>query len=297
MEFKFKKATKEQSFGRWATFGPPGSGKTYTSLIFATCLAKLRNSRVAYIDSEHGSASKYADIFDFDVINLDSFSPIIYVQAINAAENTGYRVIVIDSLSHAWNGKDGALEMVDRIAGSGNKFSAWRTVTPQHNDLVESMLRVNADLFVTMRSKVEYVVEKDDRGKAVPRKVGLAPIQREGLEYEFDVVADMDTDNILHISKTRCPTLTGQHILKPADDVIDIFSQWLTSGEKPRERITKSQLAEFAKQLSMEPVEIGEALNARKMMFDEFRVEEMKQAIIDFARSRQNSIQTVNNVL
>lgn len=230
----FKKATKTSARLRLALLGPAGSGKTYSALAIAAGLGQ----RIAVIDTEHGSASKYADRFGFDVLELTAFAPRTYVEALAAAEAEGYDVIVVDSLSHAWMGKDGALEQVDRKAsgGKGNSFDAWRSVTPQHNALVEAMLRCRAHLLVTMRVKTDYIVEEDSRGKKVPRKVGLAPVQRDGLEYEFDVVLDVSPDHVATVSKTRCPDLTDQAFDRPGADLARILKAWLSDGPAPSPR-------------------------------------------------------------
>lgn len=229
--FKFEKATKRQSRLRLALIGTSGSGKTYSALNIAQHLGK-----VAVIDTERGSASKYADLFPFDVLELDTFSPLTYAEAIQSAEAAGYTVIVIDSLSHAWMGKEGALEQVDKSAKrsqSGNSFAAWRDVTPMHNALVDAMLQSKCHIIATMRAKSEYVLEANEKGKMTPRKIGLAPIQRDGLEYEFDVVADMDMDNNMIVSKTRCPNIAGAVIHKPGKDVAEILTAWLSDGTAP----------------------------------------------------------------
>lgn len=228
----FAKATKAKSRLRLALFGPTGSGKTYTALRIAEPIALARGGRIAVIDSEAGSASKYGDIFDFDTLTLDSFSPLTYVDAIHAAEDAGYAVIIIDSLSHAWMGKDGALEQVDRFAArsqSGNKFTAWRDVTPMHNEMIEAMLRCSADLIATMRVKMEYVMEEVN-GKKVPRKIGLQPVQRDGMEYEFDIVADLDVDHVLTVSKSRCSALDGKVFRNPGPDFAKPAYEWISSG-------------------------------------------------------------------
>jgi hypothetical protein len=230
----FKRASKTQLKLRMALIGPAGSGKTYTALNIGQHLGE----KVAVVDTEHGSASKYADLFTFDVLELESFHPQMYIDAIAAAEQAGYEVLIIDSLSHAWIGKDGALELVDKAAKrsrSGNSFAAWRDVTPLHNNLVEAMLAARLHLIVTMRSKMEYVQEKDEKGRTQIRKVGLQPVQRDGLEYEFDVVADLDTDNNLIIGKTRCPQLTGVVLPRPGRDIADMLNAWLTNGRPPAE--------------------------------------------------------------
>ena len=223
----FQKATKKQARLRLALIGPSGSGKTYTALRTATALGK----RVAVIDSERGSASKYASLFDFDTMDLEHFAPKSYVAAINEAEKAGYDVLVIDSLSHAWMGKGGALEMVDAAAARnrGDKFSGWRDVTPEHNALVDALVRCKCHVVVTMRAKTEYVMEKDERGKTSIKKMGLAPVQRDGVEYEFDVVGDMDNAKLV-VSKTRCPALKDAVINEPGEGFAKTLREWLTDG-------------------------------------------------------------------
>lgn len=228
----FKKATKAAAKLRLAIIGPAGGGKTYTAL----ALAQGLGHRIAVIDTEHGSASKYADKFEFDVLELESFEPKTYVDALAAAVAEGYGVVIIDSLSHAWMGKNGALEQVDRKAaagGRGNSFDAWRSVTPQHNSLVEAMLRCDAHLLVTMRTKTEYVIEEDSRGKKSPRKVGLAPVQRDGLEYEFDVVLDVNADHVATVSKTRCSAIADQAFDRPGLELSRVLKGWLSDGPLP----------------------------------------------------------------
>lgn len=233
MTLQFAKATKHESKARIALIGPSGSGKTYSALRIATALG----GRVAVIDTEHGSASKYADVFDFDTLTPPDFGPLTYVSAIEAAARAGYDVLVIDSLSHAWSGKGGALEQVDAIAKrsrSSNTFAAWRDVTPQHNALVEGLLAAPMHLIVTMRAKTEYALEKDEKThKTEVRKIGLAPIQRDGIEYEFDVVGDIDLDHVLVISKTRCPSLDGAIIPKPGEELATTIREWLSGAPKP----------------------------------------------------------------
>jgi len=228
--YTFTKATKEQIKARIALIGPSGSGKTYTALRLATALG----DRIAVIDTENNSASLYADEFNFDTLALDSVSPQTYVQAIHAAERAGYDVLIIDSLSHAWAGKDGALAMADQAAKKyrGNTFAAWRDVTPHHNALVDALIHCQSHLIVAMRSKTEYIIETE-KGKMVPKKVGMAPIQRQGMEYEFDIVGDLDLDHNLVISKTRCKALDGQVITLPGEELGQTILAWLADGAEP----------------------------------------------------------------
>jgi len=231
MKKTFQKATKLQSYLRLALVGPSGSGKTYSSLRVAQGLG----TKIALIDSERGSASKYAGDFAFDTLQLDaSFSPDEYMEAIQAAVDGQYEVLIIDSLSHAWNDKGGILELHDAVVANdsrGNDFNAWRQVTPKHNELIDTILRAPLHIIVTMRTKTAYVVEPDDRGKMVPKKIGTKPIQREGLEYEFDVVGDLDQSNTLTFTKTRCKALNQAVIHEPnAENLGKILKQWVTDG-------------------------------------------------------------------
>ena len=223
----FKKATKKAAKLRLALVGPSGSGKTYTALVLAKTLAA--GKPVALIDSERGSASKYAgDVADFDVCELESFEPLRYAKTIDEAADAGYPVLVVDSLSHAWTGEGGALDQVDK---RGGKFQAWRDVTPMHRKLVDTILGYPGHVICTMRSKTEYVVEKSKGGKTEVRKVGLAPVMRDGVEYEFDVVGDMDHRHMLTVSKSRCASLADEVIRKPGPEVAERLLAWLEDGE------------------------------------------------------------------
>lgn len=227
----FKKAVKHESKLRLSIAGPSGSGKTYSALAIGTSLG----DRVAVIDTEHGSAEKYADVFTFDVLNLDApFHPDRFIEAIEAAAEGGYDVVVVDSLSHAWNGPGGLLEIVDQAAArmkTKNTFGAWKEATPIHNRMIETIIRTDIHIIATMRSKQEYALQEDSRGRKSVQKLGMAPIQRDGMEYEFDVFAEMTMDNKMIIQKTRCSALAGQVIDKPGVNVALALKMWL-SGEK-----------------------------------------------------------------
>jgi hypothetical protein len=234
----FTKAVKGESKLRLAIAGPSGSGKTYSALAIATALG----GPIAYVDTEHGSASKYADLFDFDVAEMHApYHPDKYVAAIREAAQAGYKVIVLDSLSHAWNGEGGLLELVEDAAKrmkTSNTYAAWKDVTPIQNRLIESIVSADIHLIGTMRSKQDYVQEKNDKGYTVIRKVGMAPVQRDGFEYEFDVFFDMDYDNNAIVSKSRCPALSGQVIAKPGAQVAKILKEWLggtTAQDAPQQ--------------------------------------------------------------
>lgn len=233
-ELTFHKASKRQIKARIAIDGPSGSGKTYTALNAATALAA--GGPIAVIDTERGSASLYSDTFNFDVLELESFSPQTYTEAIHAAERSGYAVIVIDSLSHAWDGEGGALDLADNAARrqkTPNSFTAWKEVTPLHRRMVDAILGSPAHIIATMRSKMEYVQEKDANGKTTIRKIGLAPVQRAGIEYEFTLVGDMDLEHNLIVTKSRCPFLADAVEHKPGVAFFEKFLSWLNEGLVP----------------------------------------------------------------
>ncbi len=238
----FKRAVKAESKLRLAIAGPSGSGKTYTSLAIATALAN--GKPVAVVDTEHGSAAKYADVFAFDVAEMHApFHPDKYIQAIQDAAAGGYAVIVLDSMTHAWAGTGGVLDLVDEAAKrskSGNTYMAWKEGTPVQNKLVEAIVTSGIHVIATVRSKTEYVMQTNSQGKQEPKKVGMAPEQRNGFEYEFDVFLDMDTDNNAIVTKTRCPALTGRVFSKPGRDVANILAEWLR-GEPATQTSTQTK--------------------------------------------------------
>lgn len=235
----FKPATREKSRLRMTIDGPAGSGKTYTALRFAHELVNAYGGKIAFIDTEHGSASKYVGDapdgipWQFDVVELSAFSPEQYTQLIQEAGRNGdYSVLVIDSLSHAWSGVGGALDIKERA--SGNNYTAWRTVTPIHNRMVEAILQSPLHVITTMRSKMDYVQDTNEYGKIVAiRRVGMAPVQRPGTEYEFDVVIDIDYAHVATISKSRCPAIADMKIEKPGPELIRPVIEWLQSGIVP----------------------------------------------------------------
>jgi hypothetical protein len=239
----FRKAERSQSRLRMALVGPSGSGKTYTALRIAQSLG----NKIALIDTERGSAEKYAGddpgSFDFFVCPLeDDFTPSKYVAAIKEAETEGFDVLIVDSLSHAWSGKGGALEMVNAAntrQKSGNTWAAWREVTPAHNALVDAILQSKMHIICTMRTKTEWIID-DSSGKKTPKKIGLAPIQRDGIDYEFDVVGDLDANHNLIIEKTRCAELDNKVFNKPGDDVGSVLKRWLEIGvAEPKPKFSK----------------------------------------------------------
>lgn len=262
----FEKATKTKAKLRMAFTGPAKSGKTYTALVLATALAN--GGRIGLVDTERGSSRKYADIFDFDIIELEEFHPNTYIAAIEVFETAGHAVIILDSLSHEWEGKRGVLELHDdatKTSRSDNSWAAWRRITPLHQGLMDKILRANAHIIATMRSKMAYIQTKDDKGKTEIKKVGLAPVQRQGMEYEFDILAEMRHDHRCVIGDTRCPAVDGASQLKPDGAWFQPIIDWLSDGS---EEPARAKNIEPARELTQEEKDAEiRALNAWTQFF------------------------------
>ena len=224
----FKKATRKGIWMRLAITSPSGGGKTWTALVVADKLAKKFGYKIAVLDTERGSASKYASHFNFDVMELYSYEIQRYMDAISDAEKNGYKILIVDSLTHAWAGEGGLLDkhQAETLKSkSGNSYMAWAKVTPLQNRLIDAMLNFNGHLIATMRTKTDYILDGNK-----PKKVGMAPIQRDGMEYEFDIVGDMDIDHNLIITKTRCHELADMVFKCPGkydNKMTDILIAWV----------------------------------------------------------------------
>jgi hypothetical protein len=222
---KFKKATKEQSKLRMAIFGPSGAGKTFTAL----SIAKGMGGNIALIDTEYGSASKYGNRFDFDTVSLVNPTIDRCIEMINEAK--GYNVLIIDSLSHAWQE---LLQEVDKLAVTKygrNTFSAWSEGTPKQKKLIKALLSFEGHLIVTMRSKTEWTTQTDEKGKSKPVRVGLAPEQGKGIEYEFDLLLELSVEHIGSVLKDRTGKYQDSIIEKPGEAFGAELMQWLSTGE------------------------------------------------------------------
>ena len=203
----FQRAQRTQKKLRIAIDGPSGSGKTYSALLIAKGLASGELERVALVDTEHASASLYSDLGPFSVAEMNPpYSVEKYVKALEAAAAEGFEVVILDSLTHAWSGEGGILDVVDRIAKTrtnGNSFAAWREGSPLQKKLTDALLSCPMHVIATMRTKTEYVIEENERGKKAPRKVGLAPEQRKDFEYDMDLVLDVTREHFATASKDR----------------------------------------------------------------------------------------------
>jgi len=232
MSITFKRATKKSAKLRGGLYGPSGCGKTWTSL----CIAKGLGGKTALIDTEHGSASKYSDIFDFDVCEMKLFNPGELIDALQNIPGV-YSTVIIDSMSAFWQGEGGILQQVDdqgRRSQSGSTFMAWGDASKTLTRINDLIMGAPYHVITTMRSKSEWVVEKNDKGKASPRKIGLAPVWKDGWEYNLDFVMRLDHDNTGVVEKTRIPELANCVFQKPDEELGKQLGRWLGQGiEEP----------------------------------------------------------------
>ena len=250
--FEIHRATKRRAKLRLGMSGPAGSGKTYSALLIAGGLG----GRIGMIDTEHGSGDLYADLLPegYDVLQLTPpYTPARYVEAIHALEDAGVQTIIVDSLTHAWTGEGGSLDRQGKIADkSGNSWQAWRQVTPEHNALVEALLQSKCHIIATMRAKTEYVQEKDERtGRQTVRKIGLAPIMRDGIEYEFTTFLELDLHHMAFAGKDRTRLFDGS-IFKPDMETGRRLLEWLDAGvDAPVKRtVSEEQKVEMRQAIS-----------------------------------------------
>lgn len=225
----FVKAVRKQAKLRLALTGPSGSGKTYSSILLAQGLG----GKVAVIDTEHGSASLYCNLMEFDVLELTApYTPERYIAAIKEAEQAGYDTLIIDSITHEWNGTGGMLQLNEQLATSkykGNTWSAWSESDPRHRKFVDTILQSKMHVLVTMRSKTETSAEKID-GKTKIVQLGMKAEQRDGIIYEFTTVLDLvHGGNFATATKDRTGLFSGDpQVITPATGAA--LRGWLETG-------------------------------------------------------------------
>lgn len=261
MSFELRKAQKQKAKLKLAVVGPSGSGKTYSSLLIASGMTDW--AKIAVIDTENGSADLYDGLGDYNVIQLQSpYTPERYIEAIQAAEKAGMEVIIIDSISHEWDGKGGILEM--HGAMPGNSFANWAKFTPRHNRFIEAILQSTCHVICTMRAKQDTVlVEKN--GKQVPEKVGLKAVTREGVEYEFTLVLDINIKHQTTSSKDRTGLFVAEPEFVVTAETGKKLKDWAEKGIDPN-KPTPEMLEEVQKLLKQKARE-------QKVMLDFYKVD------------------------
>lgn len=247
MTIQIRKAERRKAKLRLGIAAPSGGGKTYGAILLAMGLG----GKIGLIDTENGSGDLYAHLTDYDIISLTAPYEIKkYLDAIKAFEDAGYDNIIIDSLSHAWAGDGGLLDKQGKMTDRGtNSFAAWRTITPEHNALVDAMLKSPCHIIATMRSKQEYVLETNEKGKQMPKKVGLAPVQREGMDFEMTIMIDVDIHHNATASKDRTGILDGK-FFKLTPEIGKQLKVWLEDGVEDPAIKMKVAAEEINKQIA-----------------------------------------------
>lgn len=223
-DMQLTKSNRKQAKIKMALQGPAGSGKTYSSLLIAKGITSGDFSKVAVIDSENGSSNLYAELGEFNVLTLDKYSPESYIEAIELCENEGMEVIIIDSITHAW-------EFLLDYHGSlsGNSFTNWNKVTPRQRAFIDKILKSSSHIIATMRTKQDYVLNQKD-GKYIPEKVGLKAVQRDGVEYEFTIILDLDIKHFANSSKDRTGLFMDKLEFKITSGIGRQIKEWCNSG-------------------------------------------------------------------
>ena len=226
-------ASRKRAKIKMALQGPSGSGKTYSALLLAFGLC-ADWTKVAVIDTENHSAELYAHLGPYNTVSLKApFSPEKYMEAVQLCERAGIQVIIIDSISHEWDGSGGILDVHAGMAG--NSFTNWGKLTPRHNAFIQAILQSSCHIIGTIRSKQDYVLSERN-GKVVPEKVGLKGVTRDGMDYEFTLVFDIDIKHHATASKDRTGLFSGKPEFQITTETGKSILTWCNTGEQINEQ-------------------------------------------------------------
>jgi len=221
---QLRKSERKQAKIKLALQGVSGSGKTYSALLLAYGITNDW-SKIALIDSEQGSGDLYAHLGQYNVITLQApYTPEVYIEAIEICEEAGMEVVIIDSLSHCW---DYLIEFHSNM--TGNSFTNWGKITPRQNAFIDKILSSDCNVLATMRTKQEYVLNQKD-GKTIPEKVGLKAVQRDGVDYEFTLVLEIDIKHVATASKDRTGLFMGKPGFVITSETGKKILDWCNSG-------------------------------------------------------------------
>lgn len=234
---KLRKSERKEAKIKLALQGISGSGKTYSSLLLAKGLVNGEFSKVAVIDTENGSADLYAHLGEYNVVTLTPpFTPESYIEAIDICLNGGIEVIIIDSISHCWN------ELLDFHSKLiGNSFTNWNKVTPRHKAFINKILHADAHIIATMRTKQDYILHQKN-GKYIPEKVGLKAIQRDGTDYEFTVVFELNGKHFAIASKDRTNLFSGKPEFIINETIGKKILNWCNDGNGTQLNVAKEEI-------------------------------------------------------
>ncbi|MCU7548218.1 ATP-binding protein [Chitinophagaceae bacterium LB-8] len=226
---KLRKATRQKAKIRLGLSAVSGGGKTYSALLIAHGISGDWN-KIAIIDSENSSADLYAHLGDFNVLPMTApFTPEKYVEAIKECEKAGMEVIIVDSISHEWDGKGGCLEIVESLGG---RYQDWAKVTPRHQSFIDAITQSTSHIITTVRRKQDYEMIKDNNGKLKVEKAGLKEVTREGFEYELTINLELDINHNATASKDRTGMFMNKPAFVPTEKTGELIHQWCEQGEE-----------------------------------------------------------------
>lgn len=221
---EIRKVERKRAKIKMAIQGSSGSGKTMSALLIAYGLCGNWN-KIVVIDSENNSADLYSNLGSYNVLNISSpNTPEKYIEAIEMALKATMEVIIIDSTSHCW---DYLIQFHSEM--SGNSFTNWGKITPRQNSFINAILQADAHIIATMRVKQEYVLNQKD-GKYVPEKIGLKAVQRDGVDYEFTLVFDIDSKHNATTSKDRTNLFEGKPQFKITSKTGEEILKWCNTA-------------------------------------------------------------------
>lgn len=225
---ELRKATRKTVKLRLGLSGASGFGKTYSGLLLAYGMTNDW-SKIAVIDSENGSGELYTNLGDYNVITLSApFTPERYIEAIQTCEKAGIEVIIIDSITHEWDGKGGCLEIYEKLGG---RYQDWAKITPRHQAFIDAILQSKCHIITTVRRKQDYDMVKNDSGKLEVKKVGMKEVTREGFEYELTVNFEFLNDNhIVKASKDRTSLFANKPEFVITPETGKLLKEWCDTG-------------------------------------------------------------------
>ena len=228
MAIGFQKAKREQVWLKVLLSGASGSGKSYSALKIATGIAKECGSGIAYIGTEGSRNKYYADEFDYDLLELEEpFECEKYIEAIDAAVEAGYKVLIIDSMTHEWKWLN---DVHDKMPG--NSFTNWGKLKPRHHKFMDKVLNSPIHIIATARGKDDWVLE-DKNGKQVPKKVGMGQQQDKDISYEYTVSLMIAQDtHVASADKDNTKLFDGRFEVLTEKDGVRLY-EWANKGEAP----------------------------------------------------------------
>ncbi|EXS26785.1 AAA domain protein [Acinetobacter sp. 742879] len=297
MNVFFQKAERKQAKLRLALSGPTGSGKTESALKLAAGIG----GRIAVVDTEDSSASLYADRYDFYAANLTPpYTPEKFTAAIKAAEQAGFDILILDSITHEWSGTGGCLEIVDTLTKGkfkGNSWAAWSEVTPRHRKFIDAILHSSIHIIVTLRSKMD-TIQTETNGKKKVEKVGMKSEQRDGIEYEFTTVLDLNADHFANATKDRTHIFTEPMMINEGTGVC--LREWLLSGSADA-TIDGNQFLEIEDLMQRAGINIENYCLKRKlnslMDLQQQKFEETKNQLLNIIRKNEQTAREHENQL